>query len=152
MDDPYLIWQLEHQHEILLKIVSDENSNVRELDDKWNVREIICHLGAYQENFSKRIDNILLQDNPKFERYKADNDPNFESWKQKVFADIISDYFSHREKMNNFLSTLNKDQLNRTANHPLYGDMKMTDWIQFFILHENHHIFSIFRSIKIASV
>ncbi|NNF01681.1 MAG: DinB family protein [Bacteroidia bacterium] len=149
MQDPYLIWQLEHQHEILLKIVSDENSQSKENDNKWTVREIICHLGAYQEHFSKRIDNILLQDNPKFDRYKADDDPNFSVWKEKVFADIISHYFAHREKLNNFLSTLNKDQLNRTANHPLYGDMKMTDWIQFFILHENHHIFSIFRSIKV---
>jgi hypothetical protein len=35
--------------------------------------------------------------------------------------------------------------LNRTGEHPVFGKMNMIKWLHFFLLHEAHHLFTIFK-------
>lgn len=33
----------------------------------------------------------------------------------------------------------------KTATHPVYGKMNLLQWLNFFLLHEAHHLFTVFK-------
>ncbi|MGD8307736.1 MAG: DinB family protein, partial [Ignavibacteria bacterium] len=51
----------------------------------------------------------------------------------------------NRQAMNTFLYNLTPEQLNRKGTHQKFGTMNVIQWIEFFLLHEAHHIYTIFK-------
>src|SRR6201993_1513189 len=47
---------------------------------KWSACENLAHLGRYHEIFLERLERILTERNPAFERYRAEDDPGWEAW------------------------------------------------------------------------
>jgi hypothetical protein len=43
------------------------------------------------------------------------------------------------------------DQLALKGTHPKYGTLMITEWTEFFLLHEAHHLFTLFRLSKALS-
>ncbi|PYX99012.1 MAG: hypothetical protein DMG63_10280 [Acidobacteria bacterium] len=41
------------------------------------------------------------------------------------------------------LSSLSDEQLARTGIHPVLGEMDVPLWLEFFLLHEAHHLYAI---------
>jgi hypothetical protein len=35
--------------------------------------------------------------------------------------------------------------LDKTGHHPVFGEMNLIQWLNFFLLHEAHHLFTIFK-------
>ena len=101
---------------------------VRPKPGKWNIHDNIAHLARYQQLFMERINQILQQDHPAFGRYKAEEDPAFEDWRAL-----------------NMVMNLSLDQLNRIGIHQKFGALNIIEWTEFFLLHEAHHLFTIFQ-------
>lgn len=115
---------------------------------KWSVFENMVHLETYQHTFLKRINEILSNDNPSFDRYMAEMDPLFHDHLTKNIDDLIDELQIVRKQLANKLLNLDDEKLKRRGRHPVYGDLTITDWVEFFLLHEAHHLFTIFKIIN----
>lgn len=109
--------------------------------------ENIAHLGRYNEIFFERMQIINNNNNPTIERYKADDDPGFTEWCSKPFDLAIADFYASRERLLNFFNSLSDEQLKRTGTHSAFGELTTEQSLQFFLLHEAHHFFTIFKLI-----
>ena len=143
--------KLNYQYRELLGLIrqtSEEFAKENHIQDKWSIHDHFAHLGRYQEYFLQRLKEILAKDNPSLPRYKAENDPEFEKWQKKGTRAIFDDYKVTRRELIQFLEDLSPDQLARVGTHPKFKAMNIEEWVHFFLLHEGHHIYAIFRMIR----
>ena len=140
--------RLQYQHKSLLEIlegVSEEQVHYKLQPDKWSIFETIVHLQTYQHITIDRINQIREGNNPVFEIYKADTDPVFQDNCKKTFREIMQDLITTRKDMTADLLKLPFSDLSKTGTHPLYGKLSLQLWLNFFLLHEAHHLFAIFN-------
>jgi uncharacterized damage-inducible protein DinB len=140
--------RLHYQHKVLIDIIdglTDEKIRRQLISGKWSVFENIVHLQTYQHVFNKRIRQMLAEKNPVFGRYSAEADPMFLENCSMSTREIIQDLLSTRKDMLADLSALLPPDLNKSGIHPAFGQMDLLQWMNFFLLHEAHHLFTIFK-------
>jgi hypothetical protein len=140
--------RLKNQHKTIASIIiklSNERLEYRPARGKWNIHENIAHLSRYQIVFITRIRKILIIDEPVFEIYKADDDKDFGLYKALTIYELLKKISSDREEIFHLVSHLPVDKLDRIGVHPKYGKLTISDWTEFFLLHEAHHLFTIFQ-------
>ena len=140
--------RLEYQHKSLLDLIeglSDEQVRQQANLGKWSIFENIVHLTTYQNTFMSRVEEILKNDQPSFERYTAETDPLFYDNCVKSTREIIQELMADRKILATRLLSLKEEQFKRTGRHPVFGTMTLIQWIHFFLLHEAHHLFTIFK-------
>ena len=143
--------RLHNQHSAIYEIiknVGDQKMLRRPEPGKWNIHDNIAHLAIYQPVFINRIHKILKEENPIFRAYKADDDPDFIIAQGLSLNDLLDKLEGDREEIYFFIITLSHEQLTRTGTHPKYGKLTVADWVEFFLLHEAHHLFTIFKLAK----
>jgi uncharacterized damage-inducible protein DinB len=139
---------LANQYKMLDELLENINKNIlvtKPESGKWSVFENIAHLGRYNEVFLGRMQEIQYKHNPSFNRYVADNETGFIEWSSKSLDLVFSDFNSSRETIINFFEFLSDEQLQRTGTHAKFGELTTTEWLHFFLLHEAHHFFTIFK-------
>jgi uncharacterized damage-inducible protein DinB len=145
---PALASRLSYQHTALAEIISgagETNILARPEPNKWNVHEQITHLTTYQPLFIKRLHLILDEQEPTFPPYKADVDPEFLQCLNSTDQELIEKINAGRTEIIRLVESMNDDQLSRTGVHMVYGRFTITQWLEFFLLHEAHHLFAIFK-------
>jgi DinB superfamily len=122
----YLSTRLQYQHKSLLDIIdglSDEMIRQHTTPGKWSIFENIVHLQTYQH----------------------DQDPMFLENCGKTTREIMGDMITTRKEMSTGRLSLRDEDLERTGTHPVFGTMNISQWLNFFLLHEAHHLFTIFK-------
>lgn len=140
--------RLQYQHKSLVDIIdglTDEQVRRQVVTGKWSIYENIVHLQTYQHLFMRRINQIVEENNPSFARYTAEADPEFLDNCMKSSREIMQDLLLTRKEMAAAILTLHENDLVKTGCHPVYGEMHMIQWLNFFLLHEAHHLFTIFK-------
>lgn len=139
--------RLHYQHETireLIKGLSEEQLKQKIIPGKWSVFEQIAHLAAYQPVFMQRIRKMGHEDGLSFERYVADDDPAFHESCKKTLKELLDDVDTQRFLIINHLTALSEQTLRCTGRHLKFGWLTIIEWTEFFLLHEAHHLFSIF--------
>ena len=139
--------RLENQHTTLPYLIDGimEQLIYKEIvPGKWSIFLNMAHLGRYQEIFADRIQQILEKDQPIFDRYRAEMDPLFDSWKTGTIEKTLDKLVHSRAKMIKQIEELKEAQWSRIGIHPKLGKMDLKTWIEFFLLHEAHHLYTIF--------
>lgn len=152
---PSLTHRLKTQHESLLVIienVSKENLESNPTPGKWSIKDTIAHLAKYQPLFISRMHQILEHDGIAFDRYNADLDPDFPEWQNRDVNDLLSQISADRKNIIELITSLQPEQLSRIGIHSKYGKLSVSDWTEFFLLHEAHHLFTVFQLVKTASL
>jgi hypothetical protein len=140
--------RLKTQHHAIENIVSAIDTNrmlLRPLPNKWNIHDNIAHLVRYQPIFIGRINEILIKESPSFGRYSADEDPEFEKCRALDIKTLFTHLNADRKTIYDLITVLNDNQLNRIGIHKKFGSLTIIEWTEFFLLHEAHHIFTIFQ-------
>jgi len=140
--------RLQYQHKSLIDIIdglSDEQVRRQVITGKWSIFENIVHLQTYQHIIVLRIKQMLETDNPIFSRYTSDADPEFLDGCGKSTREIMQDLITIRKQMAAELISFPASDLDRKGGHPVYGELTIMQWINFFLLHEAHHLFTIFK-------
>jgi len=141
--------RLEYQHKSLIDIIeglSDEQIRRQVIPGKWSIFENIVHLATYQHEFIRRLQLILESpEPPQFLRYVAESDPLFYDNCSKTTREIMQDLITTRRELIARGLTLNDEQIERTGTHPVFGKLNILLWMNFFLLHEAHHLFTIFK-------
>jgi uncharacterized damage-inducible protein DinB len=141
---------LVHQYKMLNELFNNINKNTftaKPENGKWSVFENIAHLGRYNEVFLERMEEIQHKNNPAFESYVADNEEGFIERRGKSFDLALADFYSSRETIIKFFESLSDEQLKRVGTHAKFGELTTNEWLHFFLLHEAHHLFTIFKLI-----
>ena len=140
--------RLQYQHKSLLDILdglSDEQIRRQLKPGKWSIFENIVHLQTYQHAFRSRVRKILDEENPVFDRYTAEADPLFHDNCTKSSREVMADLLTTRKELSNSIISFKETDLQKEGIHPNYGKMNLVQWLNFFLLHEAHHLFVIFK-------
>jgi len=140
--------RLQYQHKSLLDLIeglSDEQIRREVITGKWSIFENIVHLQTYQHVFVARVKQMLEQDNPSFSRYTAEADPLFHDNCGKTSREIMQDFITTRKEMAAGILSFSEADYSKTGLHPFFGKMNLLQWLNFFLLHEAHHLFTIFK-------
>jgi uncharacterized damage-inducible protein DinB len=140
--------RLRNQHKTIASIIIKLNNRQIQqhpIRDKWSIHENIAHLAKYQPVFLDRMRLILTNDGPEFEAYKAEDDDEFEIYCAFTPYELLKKISTDREVIFHLITHLPPNKLERTGTHPKYGKLTVLEWTEFFLLHEAHHLFTIFQ-------
>ena len=121
--------------------VSEDAMRRRPPAGKWSAHENLGHLARYHEVFLERLGRILSEDRPQLGRYRAEDDPESTKWVALPTGEVLAQLRSLRGKLIEIVEGLSPEQLGRTGVHPVLGEMAVPMWIEFFLLHEAHHLY-----------
>lgn len=142
-----ILTRLRHQHEALPELIGDlseEELKRRINPDKWSAFENIAHLAAYQAAFIDRLKKIVAGPTPTFQRYVAEKDPGFPNYLHMPLETLLHLIPEKAAQITAWLTDLKETDLLLRGLHPRYGALTIPQWTQFFLLHEAHHLYTIF--------
>jgi uncharacterized damage-inducible protein DinB len=140
--------RLQYQHKNLVDIIdglTEEQVRFQVIPGKWSIFQQIVHLQTYQHTFIGRAKEILKGHGPVFERYTAETDPQFHENCAKSFREVMQDMITTRKEMANEMLHFSEADFLKKGVHPLFGELTLQQWINFFLLHEGHHLFVILK-------
>lgn len=129
----------------LIRNLDEEFINRRPETGKWSIQENLVHIVSYHQVFLMRVNKIINSDNPYFDRYTSEGDANFDKIKKLLSVELLHHLKEERKKVTDFIFNLNKSELQKPGTHQKFGAMNVVEWIEFFLLHEAHHIYTIFK-------
>jgi len=140
--------QLQDFLAVALSGVSVDALNTKIAPGKWSAHEQLAHLARYHQIFLQRIDRILSEQAPAFPRYRAEEDPEWPTWSGLPTQQVLARLSSMRIKLMARLRSLTEEDFQRTGVHPKFGAMSLALWLEFFLVHEAHHLYSILQLVR----
>lgn len=140
--------RLKNQHKTVASIII--NLNNRQLQHhpvrgKWSIHENIAHLAKYQPVFLDRMRKIITLDQPEFTAYRAEDDDEFEIYCAFTTYELLKKISSDREVIYHLITHLPDDKQALAGIHSKFGRLTVLEWTEFFLLHEAHHLYTIFQ-------
>src|SRR5262245_37339411 len=115
---------------------------------KWSAHQQLAHLARYHQIFLERIDRILSEPSPSFPRYRAEEDPEWPRWQSMPAHQVLANLSSLRTKLMARLLSLSEEDFQRTGIHPKFGEMSLALWLEFFLVHESHHLYAVLQLVR----
>ena len=140
--------RLKNQHEAIRNIIKglDENRLLaRPEPGKWSIHDNIAHLAKLQSIYIERIDKILSHEDPLLQDYAPEQDPDLPAWMNLNTDALLERMNSDRKQIYAIITSLSDKQLARIGTHTTRGRLPLSGWIEMMILHEAHHIWTIFK-------
>jgi len=129
----------------LLEGVAPEALARRTRAGKWSVHENLAHLARHHAIVIERVKRILAEEGPALARYTAEDDPEWPAWAALPTTDVLAPLRTSRTELALLVTSLSDEQLARTGVHPAFGAMSLALWIEFFLVHEAHHLYLVFK-------
>lgn len=139
--------RLQHQHHAIREIIGDLPDTLLRLEvnpGKWSAHANIAHLTAYQPVFIDRLERMSRECSPAFDRYVAGDDPLFPACLDRSTASLLDQLAADRARIITTLEAGGEAFLAGTATHPRFGLLTVKDWTEFFLLHEAHHLYTLY--------
>ncbi len=114
----------------------------RPASGKWSAHENLAHLARIHEIYLERIRRILSEERPQLPRYTAEDDPEWPRWVRMSTEEVVQRLTALRDELVRVVTPLSLDRLNRIGVHSALGGMTIPEWIEFFLLHEAHHLYA----------
>jgi uncharacterized damage-inducible protein DinB len=115
---------------------------------KWSAHQQLAHLARYHQIFLERIDLILSEPSPTFPCYRAEEDPEWPAWANFSTEQILARLSSLRTKLMARLRSLSEEDFQSTGIHPKFGQMSLALWLEFFLVHEAHHLYAVLQLVR----
>ena len=137
------------QHKIIKYYIDGlhpEDIYKRVSPDRWAIHEIIAYMCRYQYVFFSRIKSIMSEVNPFFEMYKPDDDAEFKFTAARTTGSLLHEIYRVRQEMIHQMEKLDDASGSRIGTHAILGKMALSQWLEFFLLHESNQLFKIFKA------
>lgn len=132
----------------VLRGVPLEDLSAKTAPGKWSAHEQLAHLARYHQIFLQRIDRILSEQAPAFPRYRAEEDPEWTTWSGLPTQQVLARLSSMRTKLMARLRSLTEEDFERIGIHPKFGEMNLSLWLEFFLVHEAHHLYGVLQLVR----
>lgn len=146
--NPHTVERLYHQHKSLKCYIDDlppEAIYTRLSSDKFSIHETISYLTRYHHIFLNRLVKMMEEVNPFFEVYKPDCDSEFHFTCAKSTGSLLHELYRLRSDIIAKIESLPAENYARVGTHSVLGKMNISNWIEFFLLHESNQLFRIFK-------
>jgi uncharacterized damage-inducible protein DinB len=140
--------QLQDFLAVALNGVPAEELAAKTMPGKWSAHEQLAHLARYHQIFLQRIERILTEQTPEFPRYRAEDDPEWTTWQNMPAQQVLVRLFSMRIKLMAQLRSLSEEDFERMGIHPKFGEMSLSLWLEFFLVHEAHHLYVVLQLVR----
>jgi hypothetical protein len=140
-----LLSRLETQLEALdfiLARAAAGSLDARPRPDEWSARENLAHLARHHAVFLERLGKLLAEERPALGRYRAENDPEWPDWAALPSEEIVRRLKALRVELIALVRGLSPADAARTGIHPTFGEMAFPEWLEFFLVHEAHHLYT----------
>lgn len=127
----------------VLADAGEETLRRRPPSGKWSALENLAHVARHHEVFRERLRRILDEDRPELRRYRAEEDPEWPAWAASPTGEVLARLTAFRAEIIRIVRSLSPEQLARVGVHPTFGPMTVPEWLEFFLLHEAHHLYLI---------
>jgi len=141
----WLLARLETQLEALGLILARATPtalDARPRPEEWSARENLAHLARHHAVFLERLRRLLAEDRPALGRYRAEEDPDWPAWRELPQDEVLHRLRTLRGELVAFVRSLSPAVSARTGLHPAFGEMDVAAWLDFFLLHEAHHLYT----------
>jgi uncharacterized damage-inducible protein DinB len=132
-----------------LAIIQDGSNTgfaeIRPADGGWSAKENVAHLARHAHVYLERLERILHEERPHLGNYRPDQDPEWTSWRSLPLDEALRRLRSTRARLIAWVDALSDEQARRVGIHPLLGEMDVGRWLEFFLLHEAHHLYFMTR-------
>lgn len=146
---PALQERLNTQHLALVHILQGLPESRLRLEirpGKWSIHQQVCHLAAIQPVYGQRFIAMAESTAPvPLQQYVGDVDPYFLELCEQSLPTVLSALSEGRLQLQELSQGFTASDFGKTCDHPLYGRMSLRELLEFFILHEAHHLFEIFK-------
>ena len=112
---------------------------------KWSARENLAHVARMHGVYAERIARILAEDSPRLSRYRAEADPEWEEWRRLAVPELLERSRRLRAELVSTVRARSGRELDRPGIHTRLGPLALSLWLEFFLLHEAHHLYVIFK-------
>ena len=126
---------------MILAGATPETLEARPVPSEWSARENLAHLARHAEVFLARIARIRQEERPVLARYLAEEDPEWAEWSRLPLSEVLRRLREARARLLAWIRSLSPEEANRTGIHPAFGEMSVAGWLDFFLLHEAHHMY-----------
>jgi len=136
------------QYRIVKHYIEDLPSqaiHTRFISENWSIHETIAYLCRYQYVFLERLKAISTEINPFFMVYKPENDPEYQFTAARTTGALLHEIYRIRDEMKRMLNNLTTAECSRVGTHAVLGRMNICQWLEFFLLHESHQFYKIFK-------
>jgi hypothetical protein len=110
--------------------------------EEWSARENLAHLARHHAVFMVRLRRVLAEDRPALGRYRAEEDPEWPAWAALPLDEVLGRLQVLRAELLALVRSLSPAESARTGLHPTFGEMNVAGWLDFFLLHEAHHLYT----------
>ena len=131
-----------HALRLILGGASPELLKRRPASGKWSAHENLAHVARYHQVMLDRLARLLSEERPEFSRYSAEDDPEWPAWVALTSDEVVRRLKALRGDLMARVESLSERELARSAVHPAFGEMNATAWLEFFLLHEAHHLYA----------
>ncbi len=108
---------------------------------KWSAHENLAHLVQHHHATLGRIRRILAEDRPQLPSYRAETDLEWPALAAESTEGVVRKLLAARQEMIALTTDLSPKQLSRVGIHPAFGPMTLAQWLDFFLIHEAHHLY-----------
>jgi hypothetical protein len=115
----------------------------RPAPDQWSAREHLAHLACYHQRSLERLRAILATNRPVFHRYRAEDDPDWPAWQRLTAAESLERMRGLRRELIGWVGSRSDSELGRVGVHPVFGELTVAHWLEFFLVHEAHHLYTV---------
>jgi uncharacterized damage-inducible protein DinB len=143
--------QLQDFLDTALQDVPLETLSASVVPGKWSAHDQLAHLARYHQVFLQRIERILAEQSPEFPHYRAEDDPEWPAWSGLPTPRLLVRISSMRAKLMARLLSLSEEDFERTGVHPKFGEMTLSQWLEFFLVHEAHHLYVVLQLVRTIS-
>lgn len=126
---------------VLLSGATSEAIMARPVSGQWSAHENLAHLARHHEVFLERLHRILAESAPQLGRYRAEEDSAWSEWSSLATEEVLIRLKALRGEIISLIKGLSEAETRRVGIHPLFGEMSLALWVEFFLLHEAHHLY-----------
>ncbi len=116
--------------------------------DKWCAREHLAHMTRMHGVCAARVRVILARESPLLPPYRAEKDPTWRQWRALTAPELLGTAAGRRAGLIEAVGSLSDAALSRIGVHANLGPLALSEWIEFFLVHEAHHLYQIFKLVR----
>ena len=109
-------------------------------DGGWSAHDHLHHLVRLHELLLDRLRRVLLEDDPRFEAEPDDEGSGAAQRESLATRDVVTSLQALRGELLAVVRSLTARQLRRRGTHPALGSLDVSGWLEYFCLHEAHHL------------
>ena len=117
---------------------------------KWSALSNLAHVARHHEVTRDRIARVQIEEGPVFPRYDEATDPEWARWKALDLDQVWAALDERRSALIAYAESLTPAQLRRTGVHQKFGPMDVPGWLEFFLVHEAHHLYVVLQRLAEA--